>query len=95
MNWTQALSSLGESIVYPPSPDVSGDVVARITAEPVPWWRRPVVMAAAVTAAVVLLIVGLVPAAREEVASWFGIGGVTIETLPPPTAAPAASTTAC
>lgn len=88
MNWVEALHSLRERVVYPPSPDVSGEVLARITATPVRWWRRPVVQLAAVAAAIVVLVVGLVPAAREEVASWLGIGGVTIETLPPPTAAP-------
>ncbi|MEE8331861.1 MAG: hypothetical protein V3R84_08820 [Acidimicrobiia bacterium] len=93
MNWAEALHSLRESINYPPEPDVSGEVLARITAAPVPWWRRPVVQLAAVTAAIVVLVVGLVPAAREEVASWLGIGGVTIETLPPPTAAPVTAPT--
>jgi hypothetical protein len=98
MNWVQALGSLGERIVYPPPPDVSLAVIERITEPPpLPWWRRPVVLRAAVATAVVVLVVGLIPAARDQVASWLGIGGVTIETVPPSTApaiAPAPTATA-
>jgi hypothetical protein len=87
MNWVQALDSLGDRIVYPPLPDVSIAVVERITATPRPrWWRHPVVLTGAVATAVVVLVVGLIPAARDQVASWFGIGGVTIETIAPTTA---------
>ena len=38
------------------------------------------VAAAAVVLVVVVAVVGLVPAARDEVASWLGIRGVTVET---------------
>lgn len=87
MNLDQALRSLEDRVVVPDAPDVVGAVLADITAGARPaWWRRPRVLAAAAAAAVVALVVGLIPAAREEVASWFGIGGVTIETVAPTTA---------
>ena len=94
MNVDQALRSI--EVAFPETPDVAPFVVARL-AQPTraPWWQRPVVAAAAVVIAVVIAVVGLVPAARDQVASWLGIRGVTVETVAPPTSSqqPAASST--
>lgn len=84
MNIDQALRSI--EVAYPDAPDVVAAVLDRVV-RPVrpPWWQRPVVAAAAVVLVVIVAVVGLVPAARDELASWLGIRGVTVETVAPPT----------
>jgi len=93
MNIDQALGDLRSRIAYPPEPDVTAAVIARVAETAVPWWRRPRPVAALAATAIVLLVVGLVPATREQVASWLGIRGVTVETLAPPAATTAQTPT--
>lgn len=84
MNIDQALRSV--EVAFPETPDVAPVVLAELMRPArAPWWRRPVVAVAAVVVAVVVAVVGLVPAARDQVASWLGIRGVTVETVAPPT----------
>jgi hypothetical protein len=62
---------------WPPEPDVSGAVRARLEARP----RRRLLPRIAVPIAVLVLIAA-VPSARSTVLDWLGIGGETIERVP-------------
>lgn len=80
------LAELGAELDFPPTPDLAGAVVARLAAEPVaaprrraprPAWR--LATAAAILLAVVVVVGSLIPAVRDEVTAWLGIGGVEVE----------------
>lgn len=78
-------------VEWPPEPDVSGRVRARLEARPRPRRFRP---AWAVALAILVLGGGVaaVPPARSAVLRWLGIEGVKIERVPEaPTPAPSAS----
>lgn len=71
------LTELAAHLSWPEPPNVAPRVSATITRGRSPSTRR--LLAAAAVVVVVVAIVGVVPAARDQVAAWFGIGGVTIE----------------
>jgi len=84
------LAALSEEIAWPPTPDLSGPVMARVAAEP---RRRPLApggtprpfrlapVAAAVAAALLALAIALAasPAVRARLAAWLGVGSVRIQ----------------
>lgn len=70
------LRQLGDES-FPETPSLSAAVLRGI-AEPVPQRRHRFVFVAAIVAAVVLVAVAL-PAPRQALARWLGIGGVTLE----------------
>ena len=72
-----ALTDLADAIAYPPADDLSRVVVARLQAAPAPTRRRSMPSrAVAFAIAVVLVVVALLalPAPREAIADWLGIG---------------------
>lgn len=79
----QRLQALGRELEYPPEPDVTGAVVARLDRRPFPW--RLVAIAVAVLA----LAIGAafaVPQARSAILRFFHLRGASVErveTLPP------------
>jgi hypothetical protein len=80
----QRLQALGRELEYPPDPDVSGTVVARLESRrPIPW--RPVAIAlVALTFAIAVAFA--VPPARSAILRFFHLRGATVErvaTLPP------------
>ncbi|MPZ68691.1 MAG: hypothetical protein GEU71_04090 [Actinobacteria bacterium] len=92
MNWSAvnleaALGELALSVEFPETPDVSANVVARISARPAPWSRRGALVAAAAVIALVAPLV-LSSGAREAVADFLGLGRVRVEVrgnVPEPT----------
>jgi len=72
------LRALGESLAFPPTPDLASSVVARLP-EPAPSGRpRWLVVVAAVVG--IALIAGLaIPQARSAILRVFGIGSVRVE----------------
>lgn len=68
------LDELAGHLIWP----VETDLTARISSN-LPRERRPALRAVAMAAAVLVAIVLAVPAVRDEVAAFLGIGGVTIE----------------
>ena len=91
----RALHDLADRMEYPETPDLTDSVLRSITAEPTRTRRaawRPTVVKVGAALAVVMLVVALIPAAREEVASWLGLRGVTIVDAPATTAPPAPTT---
>lgn len=79
----QRLQALGRELEYPPEPDVTGAVLARLDRRPFPW------RLVAIAAAVVALAIGAafaVPQARSAILRFFHLRGATVErveTLPP------------
>jgi hypothetical protein len=72
------LRALGESIAFPPTPDLAARVRARLPERvPTLWPRRLVLVAAVLGAAVVAGLA--IPQARSAILRVFGIGAVRIE----------------
>lgn len=72
------LRGLGESIAFPPTPDVADSVRARLPQRaPILWPRRLVLVAAVLGAAVVAGLA--IPQARSAILRVFGIGAVRVE----------------
>jgi hypothetical protein len=93
-----ALLDLRRRIAFPPSPDLTGRVRARLAAGPVPRpWRgfafvplRTAAMAVVVLLLIIGAVVTLIPGARSAVAEWLGLRDVKVSYAPDlPTAAPA------
>lgn len=98
----RALARLGRAIDYPPTPDLTRSVRARIEAEDParpqarrwtrPWLRltasRPALAAVVVAALLLLLATVLIlsPTTRSAVADRLGLPGLVITADPPPTA---------
>ncbi len=86
------LADAAAHLDFPPTPDIAGRVEARLTAPAELsrravarwWWRAGAAAAAAVLAMFVILAV---PATREAVADFLGIGKARVEVVPtlPPT----------
>ncbi len=74
------LQDLPERIAYPPLPDVSGPVLAAISTRPAPLRPRRPIVASIAALALVAVVVILIPATRERVTGWLGIGGIGVET---------------
>jgi hypothetical protein len=89
----QRLAALGREIEFPPTPDVVGEVSARIGAAPrlrrrLAPARRSLALAL-VALAVLAAAAAALPPVRHAVRDLFGIGGVTVERVPRLPAAPA------
>jgi hypothetical protein len=88
----RALGDLGHQVVYPPTPDLAGRVMARLEPPPArPSWRerlfatRPRFALAAVLVVILALAsagVAIWPQARTTVAERLGLRGVFIEQVP-------------
>jgi len=84
----QALADLGREVVFPPTPDLAGQVADALQREDrrpvpvrtVPIWRRGWLVAAAL---LLLLAIGLLlfPQARTAIADRLGLSGVEIDWL--------------
>ena len=79
-----ALRAVADDIRYPQTPDMTGDVMARVRRAPV---REPVtsrsrlvfaLAAAALIAVALVAAVSLIPSARRAVAGWLGVDGIRI-----------------
>jgi hypothetical protein len=84
------LRELGESVAYPPTPDLARAVRLRLAESRQPWWRRASRRQALAIALAVLAVsaaaVMAVPSARTAILRFFHVGAVTVErveTLPP------------
>jgi hypothetical protein len=82
----RALLSLGDELAFPEAPDVSGDVLRRISERAPRRWasRRALVFAAAVLAVAIGAAMA-VPQARTAILDLFGLRGATVQrvdTLP-------------
>jgi len=99
----QALTRLGEDLVFPPTPDLAGAVSARVREWPPPHVasravgapRRLLWLAAAAVLAVLLGAIALFPEARTAIADRLGLRGVLIqwvEEMPTPAPAPVGAT---
>jgi hypothetical protein len=74
----RGLRALGESIVFPPTPDLAASVRARLPERAPTMWPRRLVLVAAVLGAAV--IAGLaIPQARSAILRVFGVGAVRVE----------------
>jgi hypothetical protein len=77
------LRGLAADVAWPPAPDVTRAVAARLGAEPPAtsrWWRRRPILAVALAALLAAVVATLaVPPARTAVLRWLGIGSVRIE----------------
>ena len=74
------LRGLGESIAFPPTPDLAASVRARLPERAPALWPRRLVLVAAVLGAAV--VAGLaIPQARSAILRVFGVGAVRIEYL--------------
>ena len=72
------LRGLGESIAFPPTPDLAASVRARLPERTSSLWPRRLVLVAAVLGAAV--VAGLaIPQARSAILRVFGIGAVRVE----------------
>jgi hypothetical protein len=72
------LRGLGESIAFPPTPDLADGVRARLPQRAPTLWPRRLVLVAAVLGAAV--VAGLaIPQARSAILRVFGIGAVRVE----------------
>jgi hypothetical protein len=72
------LRGLGESIAFPPTPELAASVRARLPERTASLWPRRVVLVAAVVGAAV--VAGLaIPQARSAILRVFGVGAVHIE----------------
>lgn len=76
------LTRLSAHLAWPETPDVATGVERSIVAPS--HSRRVAALAAVLVAAALALVVLAIPAARERVAAFFGIGAVTIEQGSPP-----------
>src|SRR2546421_7380771 len=86
----QALRDLGSHYPYPPTPNLSGRVRQRITAQPVAQprrlelWRDP--RRLALVAAVLIVLLGAAalanPATRDAIAHFFHVRGVIVSRQP-------------
>lgn len=74
------LRALGDTLEWPPAPDVVAAVGSRLQpAARTPWWRRRAVLAVAAAAIVAAVVATLaVPSARTSVLHWLGLGSVRI-----------------
>ena len=80
----RALVLLGEELAFPPAPDVSVRVLARV-AEPPPRRRRRALVLVVAALAVAIGAAFAVPQARTAILDFFGLRGATVqrvETLP-------------
>jgi hypothetical protein len=84
------LRDLGESLAYPPTPDLARAVRHRLAERRRPWWRRVSRRQALAIGLAVLAVsaaaVMAVPSARTAILRFFHVGAVTVErveTLPP------------
>jgi hypothetical protein len=78
------LQTLGAEVEFPPEPDLTGAVLARLERRPFPWRRVGVVALAVLALAVATAFA--VPQARSTILRWFHLRGATVElvqTLPP------------
>lgn len=80
----RALVLLGDELAFPPAPDVSARVLARV-AEPPPRRRRRALVLVLAALAVAVGAAFAVPQARSAILDFFGLRGATVqrvETLP-------------
>jgi hypothetical protein len=90
----QLLVRAAGAFEYPPTPDLSSAVAARLRAEPKArseWWSAPLPRFAGVSAAALVAVLGvtmIVPASRTALAEFFGLDNVRVEVEPAQTALP-------
>ena len=82
------LRALGSDVPWPPAPDISETVVARVSREPgrsARRARRPVI-AVALALLLVPAAAMAIPPVRDDILDWLGIGGVEVRRSaePPP-----------
>ena len=77
------LRRAGSRIDLPEAPDVADRVVAALQNAPArrvpPWWARPTFAAAALVLVLAAATLVFSPTAREAVAGWIGLDGLSIE----------------
>lgn len=74
------LRDLPGRIQYPSPPDVSGPVLSSISSPPISRRPRRLLAASAAAVALAALVAVIIPATRERVVGWLGIGGIGVET---------------
>ena len=76
------LRMVGESLRYPETPDLTGNVTQRVTRAPssviTPVRSRFALGLAAAAAVALVAVVGVSPTARKAVAGWLGVDGIRI-----------------
>jgi len=82
------LSGLGAELYFPPTPDLRQAVRRRLAPAPRPWWQSRWALAAAAALLLAAAAVLAIPQARDTVAGWLGLRGVTIQRQPGPLPTP-------